>query len=96
MPEKELTFSVTFGKHTFTYQFGSEVYIFHTGIYNNIHKKYGIKGLQEYVAFVQKCYLSDDNRTPLGSLADYIAEHWEKLKNKGRYDVLEEFYEQEF
>ena len=93
MPEKELKFIVTYGKHTFEYRYGSEAYIFHTGVYNDIPQKYGIKGLRAYVSFVHECYLSDSNRTPLGSLADYIAEHWKKLKNKGRYDVLDEFYE---
>ena len=93
--QKELKFIITYGKHTFEYQYGSQVYIFHTGIYNNIHKNYGIKGLQNYVAFVHECYLSDSNRTPLGALADYIAKHWKRVKNKERYDVLEEFYEKD-
>ena len=93
--EKELKFTVTYGKHTFTFRQGAEVYIFHTGIYNDIPKKYGIKGLREYTAFVHDCYISDSNRTPLGALADYVATRWKKLKNKGRYDVLEEFYEKE-
>ena len=95
MTEKELKFIIAYGQHTFEYQYGSEVYIFHTGIYNNIHKKFGIKGLRNYVAFVHDCYLADSNRTPLGALADYIALHWKQLKNKGRYDVLEEFYTKE-
>ena len=92
MATKELKFTVTYGKHTFEYLYGSEVYIFHTGVYNNIPKKFGIKGLRQYIAFVHECYLSDSNRTPLGALADYIAKNWKQLKNKGRYDVLEEFY----
>ena len=90
---KKLTFSVTYGSQTFTFEQGSKLYIFHTGIYNDIDKKYGIKGLLEYVAFVHECYISDDNHTPLGSLADFIAANWKKLKNKGRYDALNEFYE---
>ncbi len=93
--QKELKFTIIYGKHTFEYQYGSQVYIFHAGIYNNVDKKYGLKGLREYVSFVHNCYLSDSNRTPLGALADYIATHWKKLKNKGRYDVLEEFYEKD-
>ena len=93
--QKELQFTVTYGKQIFTFAQGSKAYIFHTGIYNDIDKKYGIKGLLEYVAFVHECYISDSNRTPLGALADYIATHWKKLKNKGRYDVLEEFYSKE-
>ena len=94
MPKK-LTFSVTYGSQTFTFEQGSKLYIFHTGIYNDIDKKYGIKGLLEYVAVVHECYISDDNRTPLGSLADFIAAKWKNLKNKGRYEVLEKFYAQE-
>ena len=95
MKEKELNFIVMYGKETFFFKQGSKAYIFHTGIYNNIHKKYGIKGLQNYIAFVHECYLSDSNRTPLGALADYIAAKWKQIKNKSLYDILEKFYEQE-
>ena len=95
MIEKELKFTVTYGKHTFTFEQGSKAYIFHTGVYNDIDKKYGIKGLLEYVDFVHDCYIEDSNRTPLGALADYIAAKWKKIKNKSLYDVLEKFYEQE-
>ena len=96
MKEKELNFIITYGKETFFFKQGSQAFILHSGIYNDIDKKYGIKGLREYVAFVHDCYIADDNHTPLGALADYIAKHWKKLKNKGRYDVLEEFYEKEY
>ena len=88
-------FTITYGKHTFAFEQGSKAYIFHTGIYNDIDKKHGIKGLLEYVSFVHECYISDDNRTPLGALADFIAANWKKLKNKERYDVLEKFYTKE-
>ena len=45
MTQKELKFIVTYGKHTFTFEQGSKAYIFHTGVHNDIPKKYGIKGL---------------------------------------------------
>lgn len=93
--QKELNFTITYGKRNYTFQQGSKVYIFHIGVYNNIDKKYSIKSLLQYVSFVHDCYLIDDNHTPLGALADYIAKHWKKLKNNGRRDVLEEFYEKE-
>ena len=93
--QKELQFIVTYGKRTFTFTQGSQIYIFHTGVYNDMDKKYGVKGLLAYVSFVHDCYLSDSNRTPLGALADFIAENWKRLKTKGRYDVLEEFYSKE-
>ena len=93
--EKELNFIITYGKETFFFKQGSKAFILHTGIENSIDEQYGIKGLREYTSFVHDCYLADDNHTPLGALADYIARHWKKLKNKGRNDVLEEFYKQE-
>ena len=93
--QKELKFTIIYGNHTFAFQQGSKVFIFHVGIHNEIDKKYGIKGLLDYVSFVHDCYLADDNPTPLGTLADYIAQHWKKLKNKGRADVLNQFYSKE-
>ena len=41
------------------------------------------------------CYIADDNHTPLGALADYIATNWQKLKKLGRTDVLKKFYSKE-
>lgn len=90
--QKDLKFTVTYGKDTFAFEQGSKAYIFHTGVYNDIDKKYGIKGLLEYVSYVFDCYLSDSNHTPLDALADYIARNWEKLKNKNCHDLLDEFY----
>jgi hypothetical protein len=66
--------------------------IFDYGVNNEIDRKYGMKALKEYVALVYELYLSDDNPTPLGTLCDYVAKYWKKLKNKGRYDILSEFY----
>jgi hypothetical protein len=93
--QKDLQFTVTYGNNTFTFEQGSNAYIFHIGAYNDIDKKYDIKELLRYVSFVHECYIADDNHTPLGALADFIAVRWDKLKNKGRCDVLEKFYTQE-
>lgn len=95
MKNKELKFTVTYGKKTYTFEQGSQVYIFHTGIYNDVDKKYGLKGLLEYTALVHDCYISDINRTPLGSFSDFVAKGWKYLKDKNRYDILEKFYIQE-
>lgn len=86
---------IAYKNNTYAFDFGSEAYIFHAGIYNEIDRKYGLKALLEYVSVVQRCYLSNSNRTPLGALADYIAAHWKKLKSANRYDILERFYETE-
>lgn len=93
--DDNIKIQITYRNKTYAFDFGSEAYIFHIGIYNEIDRKYGLKTLLEYVGVVQHCYLSDSNRTPLGALADYIAAHWKKLKSANRYDILERFYETE-
>ena len=55
--EKELNFIVMYGKETFFFKQGSKAFILHTGIENQIDKKYGIQGLREYTAFVHDCYV---------------------------------------
>ncbi len=90
----KVKFQVSYNNKTYTFEFGSQAYIFHTGIYNQM-QRYGIKQLLEYVDFVHTCYLKDSNRTPLGALADYIAENWKRIKHKGYYDVLNDFYLQD-
>lgn len=76
----------------FSFDSGAKVYILHTGIYNNIHCRFGIDELLNYTSFVFDCYIADSNQTPLGALADYIAEKWDAIKSKGKYEVLDDFY----
>ncbi len=83
---------VTYNGNVYAFEYGSEAYIFHTGIYNDIDKKFGINGLLEYTAKVHECYLSDINRTPLGELCDYIAEHYKKARKMSTHKLLEKFY----
>ncbi len=77
----------------YRFQYGSEAYIFHTGLYNSIHKKHGMKGLLRYTEIVHECYLKDDNCTPLGALADYVAKHWKAAKKARTRDILCAFYD---
>lgn len=84
---------VTYKDKEYNFDFGSQAYIFHTGIYNNMDKRYSVKQLLQYVSLIQTCYLSDNNRTPLGELCDYVAKHWKRIKSMGRYDILDEFYD---
>lgn len=88
----DIEIQITYKGNTYAFEFGSQAYIFHTGIYNDMDEKYGIDGLLEYVNVVQECYLSDSYRTPLGEFCDYVAEHWEQVKDLWRYDILEKFY----
>ena len=89
---KPVTFHVNYDNKVYTYKSGTEVMIFDYGIGNEIDRKYGMKALKEYVELVYELYLSDDNPTPLGTLCDYVAKHWKKVRNKDRYDILDEFY----
>lgn len=92
MKKNEFAVKVTYNGIEYPFEFGSQAYIFQTGLYNDIHERYGIKGLLQYVSVVHDCYISDSNRTPLGEFADYVAERWGNLKEKGRHDILNEFY----
>lgn len=83
---------VTYKDKTYAFEYGSQAYIFHTGIYNEMDDKYGIEGLLEYTALVHECYLSDAYRTPLGELCDYVAERWSEMKDMGKHEILEKFY----
>lgn len=88
----KITIEITYNDKIYAFEYGSQAYIFHTGIYNDMDEKYGIDGLLEYVAKVHDCYLSDSYRTPLGELCDYAAENWNEIKPLGRYEILEKFY----
>ena len=93
MKDNKITFQINYKGKTYSFVYGSEVYIFHTGIYNDMDKKYGMETLLKYVWLVHNAYLSDSNRTPLGAFADYVAENWKKVKGLNRCDLLEKFYE---
>lgn len=87
-----LTFHVNYKNNVYTYNSGTEAMIFDYGVNNDLDRKYGKKALLEYVELVYELYLKDSNDTPLGTLCDYVAKHWKKLRNKSRYEILEEFY----
>ena len=87
-----LTFHVNYKNNVYTYNSGTEAMIFDYGVNNDLDRKYGKKALLEYVELVYELYLKDSNDTPLGALCDYVEKHWKKLRNKSRYEILEEFY----
>lgn len=88
---EDIKFQVIYRNKTYNFEYGSQAYIFHTGVFKNMQKR-GIQELLKYVDFVHNCYLKDSNRTPLGALADYVAEHWKQVKDKNHCKVLEQFY----
>lgn len=90
--KNEFAVKVTYNGVEYPFEFGSQAYVFQTGLYNDIHERYGIKGLLRYVSLVHDCYLSDSNRTPLGEFADFVAARWRKIRKKDRNEILDEFY----
>ena len=88
----DVKIQITYKYDIYAFEYGSQAYIFHTGIYNDVYGKYSIDGLLDYTALVLDCYLSDSNRTPLGELCDYIAERWNEIKDLGKYEILDKFY----
>lgn len=88
---EDVKFQVTYRNKIYDFDYGSQAYIFHTGIYRNV-QRFGIRQLLEYVDLVHVCYIKDINRTPLGALADYIAEHWKQVKDKPYDEILDRFY----
>ncbi len=88
----DLKITVQYQGQSFEFNYGSQVYIFHAGVYKDMDTKYSMDILLQYVSFVFNCYLSDSNRTPLGSLADFVADEWEEVKDMGRYELLDKFY----
>ncbi len=93
MEKNDFYVTVHYEDKEYRFLYGSEAYIFHTGLYNDIHKRHGIKGLLQYTKIVQECYIKDDNRTPLGALADYVAEHWRTAKKTSPRNILSAFYD---
>ncbi len=75
-----------------TYEFngGVQAYIFDVGTLNGVPEE----KLLEYIEFVYWLYIKDDRPTPLGYLADYIAENWDKgVMYLDKWTILEEFYD---
>jgi len=89
---KALKIQITYDGKAYDFDSGTESYLFYIGVLNDMDEKYGIPTLLDYIELVNSCYLKDSNDTPLGKLADYIAENWESVKDKSRYDILNEFY----
>lgn len=85
---------ISYNGKTFNFTYGSQAYIFHMGLYNEVQKKYGINGLLEYVSMVNDCHLKDSNNTPLGALSDFVADHFKQCRKMSRAEILDKFYNQ--
>lgn len=81
---------ITIEHNNKTYEFmsGVQAYIFDVGTLNGIPEE----KLLDFTEFVYWLYIKDQNPTPLGHLADYIAEHWEEVQGLDKWEILEGFY----
>ncbi len=85
---------VEYNNKTYEFNDGYYAYIFDYAICNEFDKKYGEDKLLEFINRVKIAYLKDGNATPLGSLTDFMAQNWKKIKDLGTWDILDKFYEQ--
>ena len=92
MKTNEFYVKVVFNQKEYTFQNGSEAYIFHLGIMNDFHLKYGMKGLLTYTSLVWDAYTTDDGNTPLRALADYMAKNWSEVQKLSDGKIIKAFY----
>lgn len=76
----------------FELEYGSEAYILDSAFWADMDKRYSKDELLAFVEKTHECYLKDDSHTPLGDLADYMAQNWEDLKEETSHNILNEFY----
>ena len=79
---------------TYEFENGYHAYIFDNAIENDFDVIHGEENLLNFVYRVGECYLKDHNHTPLGHLTDFMAQNWNDIKELGRYEILDKFYEQ--
>lgn len=83
-----MKFYVKHNGKEYEFDCGSKCYIFDFVNYWDIPEN----KILEYVEFVHYLYLKDSNPTPLGKLCDYIAENWDDVQDKDKWEILDDFY----
>ena len=80
--------TVEHNNKTYEFNSGVQAYIFDVGTLNGFPEDKLIK----FVGFVEWLYIKDSNPTPVGHLADYIAEHWDEVQELDKWAILDKFY----
>lgn len=83
-----MKFYVKHKGNEYEFESGSKCYIFDCGNYCDIPESEILK----YVEFVHELYLKSDGPIALGHLCDYIAENWEDVQGKDKWEILDDFY----
>lgn len=83
-----MKFYVKHNGKDYEFECGAKCHIFECGAYNDIPKD----KLLEYVEFVYWLYLKADGPIALGHLSDYIAENWDDVQGKDKWEILDGFY----
>lgn len=91
--EQQAKFQAIYNGEIYQFHTGAHLYIFDCGLFWDMDKD-GMDEFKRYIDYVYYTYLKSDNPIPLGSLSDYIAEHWTEIneKNLDRYEVLDKFW----
>ena len=85
---------IKYNGKTYRFTSGQEALLFQNGIEYDVQKKYGMKGLREYVALAYECYQKyDDLYSPIEHLGWFIARHFSAFKTMDSEDILNNFYE---
>lgn len=83
-----MKFYVKHNGKEYEFDSGAECLIFDYGNYHDIPES----EIMTYVNLVHNLYLKDNNPTPLGHLCDYVAENWEDVLGKDKWEILGDFY----
>ena len=82
----------SFNNKKYYFTQASEVAIFSNIIDTEFAEQYNEYELLKFISLVNECYLADTNETNIYDLTEYMAENWNTVKNKSRYDILDNFY----
>ena len=94
MKEKRFDFQIIYRGKPYHFNSGQEALLFQKGIEYDVQKKYGMKGLREYVSLTYECYKAYyDQYPPIEHLGWFIAYHFSAFRTMDSEDILNDFYE---
>ena len=92
---KQPIYQVVYNDEIHQFTNGAQLYIFDCGLFWDMDKL-GNEEFNAFIRFAYDCYLEADDPIPLGALTDYIAQHWEDIKDRQQtvHQVLDKFWRQ--
>lgn len=91
---KKFDFQVKYKDKTYRFNSGQEALLFQKGIENGVQKRYGMKGLSEYVSKVYDCYVKHESvYPPIEHLGWFVAQNYSEFRTLDSEKILELFDE---